>query len=431
MRQGLNMTVNRLPARTWNGLGMNESRLTGIQIDGKHPAAATLPEGGPIWLAREKLGPETGKNISWEQIETGMGADIGSLACMEENGADVLAAAPGSRCGEVPVLDYSYEPGEKSFNRLHLYAGRGSILDAIIILGTAVPVPMPFAPAASLPMAPAPAVSVPMALAPAASMPIAPAPAASVPMAPAPPASMPPASVPTAVVTAAEGLSALQIKLYAEKGAKIRLYLIQLLAQDTVCLSDIGGVCEEDASLELLKLELGAGRLYAGGLLELEGAGSSFKAQIGYTGKKGQYLDMNYTARHRGKKTESRMDVTGVLEAQSFKLFRGTIDFRPGCSGSKGEEREDTLLLGEDLINQTIPLILCGEEDVEGNHGATIGKLDDRVLFYLGTRGIAGEEAERMIARARMDALCARIPSEAVRARVQRFMEGGTSGGEL
>lgn len=421
MRQGLNITVNRLPARTWNGLGMNESRLTGIQIDGKHSAAATLPEGGPIWLAKEKLGPETGKNISWEQIETGMGADMESLACMEECGADVLAAAPGSRCGEVPVLDYSYEPGEKSFNRLHLYAGRDSILDAIIILGTAVPLPMTFAPAASVPMAPAPAVSVPMALAPAASMP-----PASV-----PPVSVPIASAPTAVATAAEGLSALQIKLYAEKGAKIRLYLIQLLAQDTICLSDIGGVCEEDASVELLKLELGAGRLYAGGLLELKGTGSSFKAQIGYTGKKGQHLDMNYTARHQGKKTESLMDVTGVLEDQSFKLFRGTIDFRPGCSGSKGEEREDTLLLGEDLINQTIPLILCGEEDVEGNHGATIGKLDDRVLFYLGTRGIAGEEAERMIARARMDALCAQIPSEAVRARVQRFMEGGMRGGEL
>ena len=41
------------------------------------------------------------------------------------------------------------------------------------------------------------------------------------------------------------------------------------------------------------------------------------------------------------------------------------------------------LLLSNDVVNQTIPLILCAEEDVEGNHGATIGKLDDELLFYL------------------------------------------------
>ena len=39
------------------------------------------------------------------------------------------------------------------------------------------------------------------------------------------------------------------------------------------------------------------------------------------------------------------------------------------------------LLVGDNMVNQTIPLILCAEEDVEGNHGASIGKLDENVLF--------------------------------------------------
>ena len=43
-------------------------------------------------------------------------------------------------------------------------------------------------------------------------------------------------------------------------------------------------------------------------------------------------------------------------------------------------------------MNQTIPLILCEEEDVEGNHGATIGKLDEELLFYLESRGIPEAE---------------------------------------
>lgn len=51
------------------------------------------------------------------------------------------------------------------------------------------------------------------------------------------------------------------------------------------------------------------------------------------------------------------------------------------------------------MVNQTIPLILCGEEDVEGNHGATIGRLDEKMLFYLASRGIPEEAARSLLAR--------------------------------
>lgn len=77
------------------------------------------------------------------------------------------------------------------------------------------------------------------------------------------------------------------------------------------------------------------------------------------------------------------MNAGGVLRDKAHKLFRGTIDFPLGSSGAKGYENEDVLILGEDVINQTVPLILCAEEDVEGNHGASIGRPSDDVLFIL------------------------------------------------
>ena len=117
------------------------------------------------------------------------------------------------------------------------------------------------------------------------------------------------------------------------------------------------------------------------------------------------------------------MEASGVLEQDAFKLFRGTIDFIRGCAGSKGTETENVLLLGEDVVNQTIPLILCAEEDVEGNHGASMGRLDDQMLFYLETRGISREEAEQMMARARIDALCALLPWQQAREQVQAFLD--------
>ena len=97
---------------------------------------------------------------------------------------------------------------------------------------------------------------------------------------------------------------------------------------------------------------------------------------------------------------------------ESFKLFRGTIDFQRGASDAIGEETEDVLLLDDTVVNQTIPLILCGEENVQGNHGATIGKLDEDMLFYLCARGLTKEAAVNQVARARFDALNREIPSK-------------------
>ena len=94
-----------------------------------------------------------------------------------------------------------------------------------------------------------------------------------------------------------------------------------------------------------------------------------------------------------------------------------------GCAGSVGNEKEDVLLLGEDVVNQTIPLILCAEEDVEGNHGASIGELDEKTMFYLMSRGFTKEAAEAMIAGARLEAIAAKIPYSEVREQVEKYLE--------
>ena len=67
---------------------------------------------------------------------------------------------------------------------------------------------------------------------------------------------------------------------------------------------------------------------------------------------------------------------------------------------------KNVLLLGDDVINKTIPLILCTEEDVKGSHGASIGELEQGMLFYFEARGISREEAEKIVAKARLERLC-------------------------
>lgn len=346
----MEMTINKLPASTWNHLGMNESRISAISADAVQKATIQIPEDSAVTLQKAV--------IDWTSQESGAGKD------MDELGKDIEADAFYSRKGtknESPVLyRLHYTQSGSYYNKVCIYAEEES--EAAYIFTTS--------------------------------------------------------NTPEV-----QGLSALQVKVYAKKGAKVKLYFAQLLEESFEALHDVGGFCEEDAGVEIVQLTLGGSKSYGGALINLNGQRSSMDAKVGYLGRNAQHIDMNYVARHRGAKTQSNMEISGILRDNAFKLFRGTIDFVHGSAGAKGDEKEDVLLIGDEVVNQTIPLILCAEEDVEGNHGASIGKLDESMLFYLGSRGISEEEAERIIAKAKIDALCSLIPSEQVRGEVETYYD--------
>lgn len=221
----------------------------------------------------------------------------------------------------------------------------------------------------------------------------------------------------------AVGLLAVWTRFRVNKNARLRLIQLQLLGSGCSFLNDIGGSCGEGAAIEVIQLFLGGRETYAGCRTDLAGKESALNVDVGYLGRGEQRFDMNYVADHRGEKSNSRILAGGVLRDRAFKLFRGTIDFKAGAVGAEGEEKEEVLLLGEDVVNQTIPLILCAEENVQGNHGATIGRLDEELLFYLCSRGMSRDDAAEMITRARLDAVCRKIGDEAAERLVQDYLE--------
>ena len=226
-------------------------------------------------------------------------------------------------------------------------------------------------------------------------------------------------------------ISVLQGEILADKNAEIQVFLIDLLGEKSLCMNHMAGLALEGAKIQVIRLDLGGEKIYSGMNIDLKGFESSFCSETGYHVKPKQVLDMNYVAVHEGKNTDATMEVNGTLEEGARKIFRGTIDFRQGCAGAKAAENENVMLMGDEMVNQTIPVILCKEEDVEGSHGASIGQLDDKVLFYLGSRGISKEAAQAMIAQARIDAICEKIPVESVRSQIREFEEvRGISHGE-
>ena len=205
------------------------------------------------------------------------------------------------------------------------------------------------------------------------------------------------------------GNQAVTTKLTLAENARVRLVQFLKAPADRSLYSRIEVTCAENARFALTQILLGDGDLYADTAVTLRGDGSAFEADLGYLGRNTQTLDMNVAVDHFGKNTESRIDTSGALMDGAKKIFRGTIDFKTGSAGSVGNEKETVLLLGDDVVNKTVPLILCAEENVVGNHGATIGQLDDATVFYFESRGIEKALAEHILARAAIEALARSI----------------------
>ena len=211
--------------------------------------------------------------------------------------------------------------------------------------------------------------------------------------------------------------------LHIEKNAKVRLIQIQNTAQNSVLRLETQGECAENGQVELIQILLGRGDVYSDGHFELNGNGAGFTAGIGYLGQKKQTVDLNLVVNHWGQKTTSEINAAGALKDDANKVFRGTIDFKKGSAGSVGNEQETVLMLGDGVVNKTVPLILCAEENVVGNHGATIGELDEDTLFYFESRGISAAEAENIMARAAIERLTRTLQDETTQAAILTELE--------
>lgn len=219
------------------------------------------------------------------------------------------------------------------------------------------------------------------------------------------------------------GIDFIRTTCIAEENAKINLYKVQLLGNNFYRIDSTESVCAKNANVTYTELQLGAKSIYTGAYTLLQEYKSSYKSDTAYYREKNQKIDMNYVCCHKGKKSECSMAVNGSLIDESQKTYRGTIDFKNGCSGSKGNESEETLLLSPKVVNKSIPIILCDEEDVEGEHGATIGRLSEDVLFYMNSRGISEEEATKIMSKAKVQAVADKIPDEKTQEKIHEFMK--------
>ena len=116
-----------------------------------------------------------------------------------------------------------------------------------------------------------------------------------------------------------------------------------------------------------------------------------------------------------GEGTQTRLRQCGIslykLDAVLLTHYHGDHIFGlPGLLQTMGSQ------------NRTAPLILCGEERVEGQHAASVGRLDDAKLYYLRSRGLSAAQARRLMVDARFAPAIEKLPDEALRQEVRHFV---------
>lgn len=211
------------------------------------------------------------------------------------------------------------------------------------------------------------------------------------------------------------------MRVFAGAGARVDI-TVYLTASDAVtCVEDSGFVLDKDARVSVRHVVLGGGFTATGLAADLRGDRSRIDVDTSYLASGTQQRDFNYIIRHRGRKTVSNMDANGVLTGASKKCLRGTIDLIHGAKGAEGNERETVLLASKGVDNKTVPNILCDEDDVAGNHGATIGHVRPDQLFYAACRGLSQEQTEALFLSAKLEDAALQAPNDAVRANVVRL----------
>ena len=206
--------------------------------------------------------------------------------------------------------------------------------------------------------------------------------------------------------------SAALTRIVVEAGAK--LHLIEMLGvnEGQQHLESVGLEIHQDAAVDVKQYALSGSTIGLGLTANLVGARARLDLNNRYHATHEETLDINHLVRMRGTSTRAQLTESGVLNEAAKKTLRATIDLVRGAKDAQGNEIETVMILGDDVVNKTMPVILCDEDDVAGNHGATIGSVSPEQLDYLAARGLSRQAAEQLFIRALFEDAIINAPEE-------------------
>jgi Fe-S cluster assembly protein SufD len=224
--------------------------------------------------------------------------------------------------------------------------------------------------------------------------------------------------------TAGEAFASHIVEVFTEPEARLRYVNVQAWNTATWSFTQVRGVQDRSSRIDWLGVAVG-GRVHRFDLdATLEGRGAETQIDGLLFGDSNQHFDVQTLQWHVGDDTFSDCEFKAALAERSSSTFVGTIRVNKTSlrTGSNVESRN--LLLSKQSRAEADPrLEILNSDVVRCGHGATVGPLDPEIIYYLQTRGIAREEAQKIVVEAFFDSVLDKIPVEAIRHDVWRTLQ--------
>lgn len=201
------------------------------------------------------------------------------------------------------------------------------------------------------------------------------------------------------------------IRVNAKQNSNVNIVVVNLMNTKSNNFIAIENTFEANSKVNYTIVDFGGKNSITNYYSNLVGDNSDNRLNTIYLGKENQLFDLNYIGELRGKKSNIDIEIQGALKDIAKKHFKGTIDFKKGCKKATGNENEACMLLSDTAKSLALPMLLCSEE-VEGNHSSSAGKIGEKELFYIMSRGFKLKEAMKLMVRARFNKILENVENE-------------------
>ena len=190
---------------------------------------------------------------------------------------------------------------------------------------------------------------------------------------------------------------------------------INLVDPKATLLTTCGGAMGADSIYRAHNIVMGGSLSRHQVFFRFEGENSKAEVNGAALLKDKQHADTTLVVDHAVPNCESREFFAHVLDQESTGVFQGKIIVRPGAQKTDGKMMSRAIVVDDNATMNNKPELEIFADDVVCGHGATVGALDEDLLFYLRARGLPKKEAEALMLQAFVGETLEKIEHDALR----------------
>jgi Fe-S cluster assembly protein SufD len=227
-------------------------------------------------------------------------------------------------------------------------------------------------------------------------------------------------------VSAGSGASFVNSSIHVDagRGAQLTHYRVQHAGAKSTWLDTLSAVLAAEARYGLLAINTGGLSARSTTHVQMSGPGAELALSVAALGDRQQVQDHFALVEHIAPRARTEQTFRGIASGRARVGFNGKIVVREAAVGTDSRQSLRGLLAGPEAEIDLRPQLEIYTDEVRCSHGATAGKLDDNMLFYLLSRGLSAEVAQRLLKWAFLEDVVAKIEIPELRRQIEHDLAG-------